>query len=294
MSCQKQVIDFTGMTDTELVSYFKTYAGGGCGRFTEEQIGREIRIPSLSLPWMKYFFRITLPAFLLFLKSSAHAQKTITPIEVAPVKPVTNVEPYANQFASLKGQIVDEQNTPIAGASVLVIGTARGTSTDTSGRFILNVTPGATLNVMSVGYESKEIKVDSIAHDKPIILTLAPSTLLGEVLVVGAVVTQTRSRLPLVKKTSRPAKQESIVAFPNPVLPGTKINIQCNRMAYGKYITEIYTVAGQVLQSSTCSYNKHDKKVSLNVGQLTPGIYIVRLTHIKSGKLYSQEIAVRE
>src|SRR5690348_10498025 len=88
LSCQKQVVDFSNMSDAQLANYFKTYRGGGCGKFSGDQINREIRIQSSSLPWLKYFFRIALSAFLLSIKSSAQAQKTITPMEVAPVKPV--------------------------------------------------------------------------------------------------------------------------------------------------------------------------------------------------------------
>ncbi|MEJ0103474.1 MAG: T9SS type A sorting domain-containing protein [Bacteroidota bacterium] len=76
-SCQKPVIDFTGMSDAQVVSFFKKPSTGSvCGRFHEDQLSRDMRMPPKRLPWVKYFFQFTIPAFLISMKADAQKQKT--------------------------------------------------------------------------------------------------------------------------------------------------------------------------------------------------------------------------
>jgi hypothetical protein len=74
-SCNKTVIDFTLMTDTQLAGFFKKNTTDICGRFYEDQLNKQIILPKKELPWLKYFFTITLPAFLFSQKSLA--QRTL-------------------------------------------------------------------------------------------------------------------------------------------------------------------------------------------------------------------------
>lgn len=69
--CQKQVVDFTSMSDRQLAEFFKKpSSGSSCGRFLQEQLDRAVEIPRKRIPWIKYFFQFTLPAFLLSLKTA--------------------------------------------------------------------------------------------------------------------------------------------------------------------------------------------------------------------------------
>src|SRR5882672_521370 len=69
-SCQKQVIDFTNMSDVQLATFFKKPSTGSvCGRFYQDQLDREMGIPRKRIPWIKYFFQIALPAFLVSAKA---------------------------------------------------------------------------------------------------------------------------------------------------------------------------------------------------------------------------------
>ena len=57
------------------------------------------------------------------------------------------------------GKVTDEQGEPIIGASILELGTTRGTQTDINGDFSLNTTPNATLRISYIGYTTQEVKV---------------------------------------------------------------------------------------------------------------------------------------
>lgn len=63
----------------------------------------------------------------------------------------------------IRGTITSETGEPLAGVSVTVKGTSFGTTTDSSGAFMLSAPFTATLRVSYVGYENQEIKVGSNA-----------------------------------------------------------------------------------------------------------------------------------
>ena len=80
-SCQKQVIDFSNMSDRQVAEFFKKPSTGSvCGRFMTDQLDRPIEIPRKRIPWVKYFFQIAIPAFLVSIKATA--QKTQGQINV--------------------------------------------------------------------------------------------------------------------------------------------------------------------------------------------------------------------
>jgi hypothetical protein len=65
-------MDFSGMSDAQLVAFFKKPSTGSvCGRFVNDQLERDIAIPRKRIPWLKYFFQIALPAFLVSQKTVA-------------------------------------------------------------------------------------------------------------------------------------------------------------------------------------------------------------------------------
>lgn len=75
-SCQKQVVDFSVMSDRQIAEFFKRPSTGSvCGRFMTEQLDRAIPIPKKRIPWFRYFFTMALPAFFMTLKTGqARAQ----------------------------------------------------------------------------------------------------------------------------------------------------------------------------------------------------------------------------
>lgn len=63
-SCQKTVVDFTTMSDSQIIHYFQTYQGKTCGRFLETQVNRPILPPVLpknQTRWAWLFSVLLLP-----------------------------------------------------------------------------------------------------------------------------------------------------------------------------------------------------------------------------------------
>jgi len=63
------------------------------------------------------------------------------------------------QQKKVSGTVLSSDNTPVAGATVLLKGQKAGTQTDPDGHFSLNASQGNTLVISAVGFTSQEIKV---------------------------------------------------------------------------------------------------------------------------------------
>lgn len=62
------------------------------------------------------------------------------------------------QKVTVSGTVIDSQNEPIIGATVMEIGTQNGAATDVDGHFTLSVKPGTMLRITYVGFKTVEVK----------------------------------------------------------------------------------------------------------------------------------------
>ena len=93
--------------------------------------------------------------------------------------------PFSQVVAKrITGQVLDENNAGLPGASIVEKGTGNGTTTDASGNFSLNVADNATtLTVSSVGYTTQDV---TIGNNTTINVKLVPDARsLSEVVVIG-------------------------------------------------------------------------------------------------------------
>ncbi len=60
MQCQKKVIDFSQMTDAEIIAFFKEgkNSASNCGQFTQKQLDEGIKLPGEMLPFAPTFRKI--------------------------------------------------------------------------------------------------------------------------------------------------------------------------------------------------------------------------------------------
>lgn len=83
----------------------------------------------------------------------------------------------------ITGRVVGSDNSPIAGATIMVKNTERGYNTDLKGEFSLTAKPGDVLVFSFVGYEAKEVSVGS---SNTINVTLRQANAnMSEVVVIG-------------------------------------------------------------------------------------------------------------
>lgn len=84
---------------------------------------------------------------------------------------------------TVKGTVTDQTGMPVIGANIVEKGTTNGSVTNMDGEFTLSLTPGATLVVSYIGYQTQEVKV---GDSRLLNIVLREDTeLLGEVVVTA-------------------------------------------------------------------------------------------------------------
>ena len=120
--------------------------------------------------------------------SSALGRLLVRWFTTAKLAVVAILLPALSFAQSIHGRVVDQTNgTAIPGVTVVVVGQAKGTSTDSDGHFALDLSAGQhTIRFSSIGFTSVDRTV-SVSNDlQEVSVTLSPSqTSLNEVVVVG-------------------------------------------------------------------------------------------------------------
>ncbi|MGZ8518325.1 MAG: TonB-dependent receptor plug domain-containing protein, partial [Chitinophagaceae bacterium] len=105
------------------------------------------------------------------------------------VKKIAEIETF---YKDVTGKVTNEKGEPLVGVSVLVKGTSRGTTTNSSGSFTINAEVGETLEFSMVGYKLYSVKIGQ--ENTVAIQLLSEIASIDEVVVVGYG-TQKRSTL---------------------------------------------------------------------------------------------------
>lgn len=186
-SCQKQVVDFSTMSDHELAQFFKkpilsqSKEGSVCGRFMTEQLHRDIEVPKKRTPWLKYFFQMALPALFL-TKASAQQTKVgkaavndtdttnmkvindnrilglVLPTIFSGRTDTTIIESPITRQKTIKGKVTDEKGEAIPFATITEINTGNSIVADVKGMFSFDVKSSlGNLLVASGGYEAQKL-----------------------------------------------------------------------------------------------------------------------------------------
>ncbi|MFC6996717.1 carboxypeptidase-like regulatory domain-containing protein [Rufibacter roseus] len=197
-SCAKTVVDFTRMTDAEVVQWMSVQKGSTCGRFRRDQLEKELK--AVSPAQSNWTWRAAALAFATWLSTTAaEAQSTKSKESTAEAVKTTNTISEENPSSGtpfiIKGTVVDStDHSPLIGASVVIKGTALGTSTDELGNFSLEVPASLqaqeqTIVIAYIAYKTQEIKLSQLTSDQSLEISLASDStaLLGETVLMGAI-----------------------------------------------------------------------------------------------------------
>ena len=112
---------------------------------------------------------------------------------------------------TVKGKILDSQNMPVIGASVIEKGTSNGTITDFDGNFTFTASENSVLQVSYVGYKSQQF---AAVGGKELSIVLKEDTeVLDEVVVIGYGTTTKRKLTGSVSSLN--AEKLESTPFPN-------------------------------------------------------------------------------
>ena len=192
-SCQKEVIDFTGLSENEIGRYLST-SGGVCGRFRKEQLKTPYLLKESTRirPGISLIKAGVIGAFLMLMIKPTLAQektqKQKTEVVQEKQNDLTKSASAENDEYWIEGSIQDKyDHSAIPGANLSLRGTAHGTTSDADGyfRFPVPLKKGDVLVVSFIGYMTEEYKVPATA-EKTIVLKLNMDfEVMGEVAVDG-------------------------------------------------------------------------------------------------------------
>lgn len=203
--CAKEVIDFSKLSDTELVARLKQKPQG-CGRFTPSQIQRSYTIHHQERYWKKaatLLFPILLGSAPLLAQTMNNPTKT--QIIVTDQKTSKQL-PKVSQTRYIRGVVMDTNQETLIGAEVIIDHTNFGTFTDIDGSYELEIPAhlGDTVTVSFnyTGYESRSIQVSQSQQNLNIQLK-AGDFLLGEVMVIGGFTSRPQTLVGVVRRWLR-------------------------------------------------------------------------------------------
>jgi len=133
------------------------------------------------------------------------------------------------QVQEITGTVLDDQSQPLPGVTVAIKSTNKGTTTDFDGKYSIQAELGQTLVFSFVGFDSKEVEVNSNAVN----VTMVAGTALSEVVLVGSrnrSRTVTESTVPIdvldIKEMATAVPQVNLNQMLNYVAPSFSSNTQ--------------------------------------------------------------------
>ncbi len=138
-ACAKQVVDFSAMSDREVLNYLNNLKGQQiCGRATPGQLSRVMEQlgPAKKMHWFWQYAAL----FLLFFSGSreANAQKKVVSVTV---QPPSDKDRIVGEIAiqrpkrAISGRVTDESGNPVPFVSVTVVGGGRRYTAGKEGTF---------------------------------------------------------------------------------------------------------------------------------------------------------------
>ena len=315
-SCTKVVVDFTTMTDREVLNFFRDNTGQVCGRFKASQLGREMKRQQ----YLPGAFRSKAAAALvtgsLLTASQVQGQTNTTDKhekvvhecgvgedrQVPLQEDLTTKQPFVFQ-----GTVLDkETGEPIFAANILIEGTNRGTVTDFDGKFSIEVERGATLIVSYIGYEAVPVQVD--AKSKDVCIEMKCGVILGDVEVVGLAAPYVEKETQGLVVTSEaedsvkgveiespqedaPAQElATMEVFPNPF--DEELHIRLEVIQRSKYDLYVFSTDGKIVQKQSLKLRGGTHLISIDMRDSLPaGQYIVHVRW-KGGQI--NEVIVKQ
>jgi hypothetical protein len=195
-SCQKVVVDFSKMSDKEMLDTISKTAGQSlCGRFANDQLNRKIE-PAInrrrfSVP---YIWNILLAGMLFFESCDDSTTGEVERVEVVEDnetlgKISVDEDSVCTRPTEIKGTIVNlESGLPVAGAQVRLFGSTQTAAvTDSMGKFSLGNDTGnaVALEVTAPNFYTNTVQLNNYADLKDVKVAIKEDVYIkGEVVII--------------------------------------------------------------------------------------------------------------
>lgn len=196
-SCKKEVIDFTVLSEYQILEIFRNNNSKMCGRINPDQLEKDYKTATSGgkkSTWVAALFST------LMVLSSSTSKGAITNHVLPKIqldlsaRRVTDGRTPAQKDSVklLKGRVVDDKGEGLPGASIQIKGTSIKAVATTDGRFEINIPVNtrlseAELQVNFIGFIPLFKNLKGYKDDEQLVMSLHPA-LLGEVALVGGVI----------------------------------------------------------------------------------------------------------
>ena len=328
-SCAKQVVDFSVMTDQEILNYISNTNGSMCGRFADDQLQRPLQ-PAKQEKKKFWWLAAAVPLLMSFERSAAQTKTNTRPksqnaarvpkhitlgtpgIKISTIP--TNLLPLVSNRIEITGKILDAKNQPLPYATVTVInGTALAVA-DRAGDFVLKLhtlDDIVEINASAIGYEAASIKINT-KDQKPVVLVLEPFEIIvpqhtglipiayGLVGRVGGV--EIVRNYPSLKTadtifakidtiTRKIFHTEKFKVSPNPISRGGSVNVDVKNA--GTFSIQLFDNSGKLVQVKQFEAVEGTMQTVVDIpSSLAAGVYYIRLVDKKKEKEYTDKIVV--
>jgi TonB-dependent SusC/RagA subfamily outer membrane receptor len=169
-ACAKEVVDFSMMTDTEVLNYFTALTHDKvCGRALPSQLERTISKPKDPKKRLFWYWNYIVMFFMFFGKgNAAKAQgntQVVTAADLNKIKQTGINNALAGKVGEvavsnnriITGKVTDKDGNPISFASIKIKGTSTGVSADANGKYSVRINTGAILEISGASFTTSEI-----------------------------------------------------------------------------------------------------------------------------------------
>ena len=330
LSCQKTVIDFSLMSDQEILNHISKSNTNVCGRFDKDQLNRAIRIDDGKKKFsFKYIWNLLLATTLVSAEAKAQQASRVQ----GKVKVIKKPNPTSAMVGMVVMDIPDKpivvtiisatDNKPVAFATIKINEDFHTIVADSNGQ----VTVPAELQndikliqVSSIGYKTKIINwenlITMVDADRIILLErkfIEPpllsvnnsrleeslsSIVLGGISVIENDATTSCNSIPVFQKLKDTISnifiKNQISTFPNPVYAGKNMYIKFNVDDLGEYELQVINSIGQSIQKRSLFIEAKNQVQPMSIPAFfSKGIYFIAIQRRGSQKKYNAKFIVR-
>jgi len=141
-ACAKQVVDFSTMSDREVLNYFATIKNEKvCGRAYPDQLERAITMPKDPKKRLFWHWNYITMLFLFLVKRIQQKRRlgkiAISSSKLDSVKKLDANSEIRNDYDVVNGKVKDVNGSPVPFASIRVKGESSGVAADANGVFTI-------------------------------------------------------------------------------------------------------------------------------------------------------------
>jgi hypothetical protein len=324
--CAKTVVDFSTMSDQQVLQYLSGTQGRICGRFAADQLNAPL-LPAAGKPQKPWWAVLLMPLLLLFGKSKAQqpvmgkpAMRTVPRQQVAgPAKPLNKPntvqcatailgEPAITPAAArqITGLVLNNDGQPVPFATVSVLPGNLKLMTDSAGRFSYmpnGENRNGKIRVEAIGYEAVETAAGNgqaplTIHLKLLFSRLEDVTVISNpperlyTIAGGIGYTVTRQQLKKDTLINRVFRRSSFLVYPSPAKPGSQVRVDTKRA--GEFSLQLVNGNGAPLLHKAFDAVKGATVTSLALpANLARGVYYVVMTDEQTRKHESVKLLVQ-